>query len=479
MIAPWIREVTSNMKNKKSLVASGFGIGNQFKAQVIERRQNHPDYGKVVFETPWASNLILEQGMNAIPTNSLASLWTVCAIGTGTTATYESSGAITVTMSGTTATANTAIFQSTDVGSLLFVSQTQKATITGYTSSTQVTLAAAITASGSTFTIYRINQTGLTAEVKRSNTYLTGSPNCGAVWSGNVLTCTRTYDFSIETSNTNYNEVGFSNTLTSGSNLNMRGIFSGAPVAVLAQQQLRVIYNVILTVTPTTPRSKTASISGWPALSYAVVASASTNLITLTNYGFALNTQIFFQGTTAPGGLTFNTTYYLIPNDSDTFYVASSPSGSPITITSAGSGVLLFTNTNGSEQLITNDFSYVDDNGNTVGGILIEPIGAGSASIILCTQTTLPTWPSGSQPSGFAQVAATAATYVSGSYTITASGTFSTTTGNSNAITMIGIGSGSIYGVAFLFQTPQQKTNTYTLTLTFRWTWDRDFNNGG
>jgi hypothetical protein len=137
---------------KRALIASGFGIGNRFKAQVIERRPDSPHYGKVVYETPWANNLILEAGMTAIGTsgNSISGLWTVCAIGTGTTPTSASSGAITVTTSGTTATASTAIFQSTDVGSLLFVSQTQKATITGYTSSTQVTLSAAISVSSAT-----------------------------------------------------------------------------------------------------------------------------------------------------------------------------------------------------------------------------------------------------------------------------------------------------------------------------------------
>jgi hypothetical protein len=290
----------------------------------------------------------------------------------------------------------------------------------------------------------------------------------------------RTYDFSVETSNTNYNEVGFSSTMTSGANINMRGIFSGAPVAVLAQQQLRVVYSVILTLTPTTPRAKTASVSGWPALSYSVVASSTTNLITLTNYGFALNTPIFFQGASAPGGLSFNTTYYVIPNDADTFYVTSSPNGSAITLTSNGSGVLLFTNTNGSEQLITNSVSSVDTNGaivNPGGGI--EP-GNAYTSIVLGTNTSLPSWPAGSSPGGFANIVGTLGSYVAGSYSLTLTGTFATTQGNSNGITMIGVGSGtSISGLAFLFQQPQQKTNTYTLTLSFKWTWDRDFNNGG
>ena len=51
------------------------GIANRFKAQIIERRKGHPDEGKVVFETPFAPNLILETGMTAVASTSICSLF--------------------------------------------------------------------------------------------------------------------------------------------------------------------------------------------------------------------------------------------------------------------------------------------------------------------------------------------------------------------------------------------------------------------
>jgi len=462
------------------------GIANRFKAQVIERRPDHPDCGKVVFESEWAPNLILESGMTAVASNLIANLFVNACVGTGSTPTRVASSPITGTTSSTTLTASSSIFSSGTVGQLIYFPSTgQSATVTAYTNGTTVTLNATLAiGSGIVFEIFAINQTGLGAEVHRTNNYLTGSGNCGTTYSAGVYTHTRTYDFPIETSNQSYSEVGFSISAIVGANLNMRGIFASAPISVVIGQQIRVIYNVLVTVTPVTARARSVVINGWPALPYSVAVSASTNLITLAGYGFPLNTQISFEGTTAPTGITFGATYYVIPNDANTFYISTTPSGSHVAISSTGTAVVLYTNTNGSEQLIGHQFSGVDVNGNTIsysvpasGGAVGEPSTA--KSMVLSTDgTALPSFPSSKlSPAGPAGnvISLSAASYSAGTYTLTWNGVYNVDQGNSSAILSLGTLDpvGLYVGLEYLFSEPQQKTSLYALSITWQYTWAR------
>jgi hypothetical protein len=61
-----------------------------------------------------------------------------------------------------------------------------------------------------------------------------------------------------------YTEIGFAH----GGQLSQPICFPGyilvTPIAMLAGQQLRIIYEIFVTYTPGAPRSKTASITGWP-----------------------------------------------------------------------------------------------------------------------------------------------------------------------------------------------------------------------
>lgn len=484
------------MANNREIYINGteHGIANRFKLQVIERRPDHPDCGKVVQETPWAPNLILESGMTAIATNVICDLFTYCCVGTDSTPTQGSSGSITATTSGTTCTSSSSIFSSGDVGQLIYFPSTQQsALIESYTNNTTVVLSATLSiSSAEQFTIYAVNQTGLGGEVHRTNNYLTGSGNCGTTYTGGVYTHQRTFDFPIETGNQTYNEVGFSNISTAGANLNMRGIFSTAPISVVTGQQIRVIYYVLVTVTPISPRSRTVPISGWPALAYSVAFSSATNLVTLVGYGFALNTQVFFDGTLNPGGVTFGTTYYVIPNDADTFYISTSPSGSHVVVTSDGTDVELFTNTNGQEQLAGDQFSGVNSAGGTVAyhtgpdspqSAIGEPSSSVQKNMGMSTDdvalpvynstNTSPTIPSG----GTAILSA--GSYSAGTYTLNYTGTITVDGGNSSSIfklftydTFTGTGA---QGLIYLFDMPQQKTNLYTLTVVWKFSWGRIF----
>ena len=51
-------------------------LGNRFKIQVI-------DDGKVIFESAWKKNLILNQGLDNCASNLIADLFKFCAVGTG------------------------------------------------------------------------------------------------------------------------------------------------------------------------------------------------------------------------------------------------------------------------------------------------------------------------------------------------------------------------------------------------------------
>lgn len=481
------------MRVLKKLPSNHFGIGNKFKAQVIERRKGHPDEGKVVFETPFAPNLILENGMTAIATNPITSLFPYACIGTSSTPTETDSTPITATTSGTICTSNSGFFNSGMVGQLVYFPSTgQSAVIASYSSTTQVTLATTLSpavSSGVVFKVYAINQTGLGAEVHRTNTYLTGTGNCGTTYSGGVYTHQLTYDFPIETEDQTYYEVGFSASASAGNNLNMRGILSSAPVSVVVGQQVRLIYYVLVTVTPISPRARVVPISGWPSLEYPVAVTADSSAITLTGQGslvFPQNTQVFFDGTLNPSGITFGQTYYANPAGTDSagfVSVSATSSGSAISPTSTGTDVVLYTNTSGNEQLSGPQFSGLNTSGvpTSTSGNIGEPYAP--KSVALSTENgAIQSYGSAQAdpvpPTG-GTLALTQASYVSGSYQSSWSATFSAENGNSNSIYKIvtydASASLDVLGLIYLFNFPQQKANTYTLTITFQYTWARIF----
>ena len=107
--------------------------------------------------------------------------------------------------------------------------------------------------------------TGLTSEAatNRTNTYLTGSGNCGTSWVGQVGTMRRTFDFVPETTNQVYTELGWSYTATKAGNLFSKTLISGGSVTVLAEQQLRVVYDVSITCAPTGVQTANLTVAGW------------------------------------------------------------------------------------------------------------------------------------------------------------------------------------------------------------------------
>lgn len=257
-------------RSRKFKMHSGNKLSGRFRIQVINSD------GTVAHERPWQNNLILDQGLDQCcnGTASLASAFTACAVGTGTTPTYTDSGAITVNITAGTATASASFFTVGMVGMLLVADTGEEQYITGFTSDTIVSVSGSESVSAQLFTVWAVNQTGLSSEVKRTTSYLTGAGNCGTT--NTVGTGTRvlkrTFDFSTEVSPQNYEELGWSYTATPGSNLFSRVLIAGGTVTVLTSQQLRVVYELTIVVSPITSTPQTPTITGWP-----VAPAASTD----------------------------------------------------------------------------------------------------------------------------------------------------------------------------------------------------------
>ena len=247
---------------RKRTINSGMGVAGRYKVQVVDSN------GSVVEDRPWKNNLILDQGLNQVcdGTASLSSCFASCAVGTGTTTTYTDSGAVTVTIAAGTATASAGIFTAGMVGQLLVTNDGTEQYITAFGTTTSVSVSGSNSAVAQLFTVWAVNQVGLATEIKRTNTYLTGAGNCGTTSNTGTATRTlkRTFDFSAEVSPQNYTELGWSYTNSAGNNLFSRVLIAGGTVSVLASQQLRVIYELSILVTPNTARAETAPITGWP-----------------------------------------------------------------------------------------------------------------------------------------------------------------------------------------------------------------------
>lgn len=249
-------------RTKVIKLGGGFLAQGRFKVQVIER-------GRIVQDRPWQKNMILDQGLNNVmQTVDWTQLFTACAAGTGNTPINTDSGVITIDYNVTTpgghATASAPFFAVGMVGMLIQLDTGEQAYITAFNSNIDVTISNLTVVAASIGTVWAVNQTGLTTEAKRSTTYLIGAGNCGTSDVGNVRTMRRTYEFTAEVGNVNYAELGWSDNGAAGANLNMRALIAGGTVTVLIGQQLRVIYDFALTVTPNASTPGTYAITGWP-----------------------------------------------------------------------------------------------------------------------------------------------------------------------------------------------------------------------
>lgn len=446
----------------------------RYKVQVVNSRTK-----EVVVDRPWAKNLILNQGLDGIALRTWAGSFEYCVAGTGNTPTQLDSGATTATQSTTTVTSSANFFANTDIGSLIRWDSGTLAVITGYTSATQVTVSNSATVSAGEFTLYRIDQTGLFTEIQRSNGYLAGAGNCGTSYVANTVKMKRTYEFDTQVSSVNYAELGFSWSHDSGQNCFSRVLIEGGAVTVQTDFQLRVIYELSVTITPNTPTSRTAAITGWLNR----VASVTTN-----NAGSGGTPGTYTGSVSGGNGSAFAFTYTIggggsitaitITNPGYGYTVAPSlsfPSGS---ITGASATANLNAWTQGSECIQAYGLAQVDTSGGTSAGASSnEPSNPGYTNLSE-DAAALQTFGTADSRSVLVQKANTLATYTQGSHLIDKTTTFGVLEGNSDAIRAMslagGIGSDGV-SFTYLFTNPQTKLDTHRLSLTWRHTWGRTF----
>ena len=180
---------------------------------------------------------------------------------------------------------------------------------TGGTIPTQTVYAAR--GSGSTPTAATMEE--LESQIgNRTGQYLTGDPNTGTRYNRETGTIymRRTYDFEVETSNQNINEVGLfpgaTTTVASDVGLMFSRVVLPATVTVLAGQQLRLTYEIQVTIGPVVPTPAAPAITGWTTDGDAQLVGEfpATSAI----YGSSGNAFISVIGTNG-GWLTANSSY--------------------------------------------------------------------------------------------------------------------------------------------------------------------------
>lgn len=213
--------------------------------------------GKLSWRGKWQKNLMLDVGLNALANNQggYANLFTYCKVGSGTNAnSRNSAGSAIFTQSGTTVTASTSFFLSSDVGALLKyggtgVSSGIEQYITAYVSATQVTVATSNTQSSPIAgTVWFVNQTALQTYLYQSNTYPNGGSFNGYTLSGNQITLFRTFNFPVQGSLYSVNEIGYDR--VSGSGTVIGRIVLGSTVNVPTTNFLVVELQMTVTQTP-------------------------------------------------------------------------------------------------------------------------------------------------------------------------------------------------------------------------------------
>lgn len=218
--------------------------------------------GREVRRLPRKRNLILDQGLNAVAARSWVANITHAAVGTGTTPTKRDSGAITFSRAGSVITASANFFDVTDVGRLFKFDSGEEAYITAFTDAQNVTVSIAGTVAASEGTVWYVNQTGLAVESKRTNTYGSDSGDNGSTFVRPSWTFKRTFIFSVESGSVTYQEIGWSHTATAANNLFGRDLISGG-VSLIAGQQLKVILELVVTLSPSESTAWSNVITGW------------------------------------------------------------------------------------------------------------------------------------------------------------------------------------------------------------------------
>jgi hypothetical protein len=267
-------------------------------ARGVYRISEVDGFGREIKRSALAPNLILNCGLNDLLNHYWADQFAYCVLGTGSTPTTVAGGAATISQNNLTVTlvpnGESIQFTAGDVGNTLkWNAGGQVVLIVAYLTPTTVTVNASANLPAAAFTLYRTNQTDLVTEAVRTNTYVTDLNACGTtVTPPGTLTMWRTFDFPLEVASTTYRELGVSPLVTAGGNLFARMVFS-SPFTVNANNKARVTYLLTVTLTPTSPSSRSALIGGWPL----APATTTSGYEAIEHWAIS---SVYVDGTTVP-----------------------------------------------------------------------------------------------------------------------------------------------------------------------------------
>lgn len=221
----------------------------------VKLRQINAKSGRVVAETPFRKNLVMDGGLNALAgsTNATvpAAFFAGCRVGSGSTADKISSGAVTFTQSGTTITADAPFFTAGMNGWLFkYGSGTGGAEsyITFVNSTTATSSVSATVAVGEVAAVWNVTRTALETLLYSSATYETTAGACSTGVAANVVTFQRTFNFAQQVASYNVNEVGYFSSIT-GTTIFGRLVLPATEV-VNPTNFLQVVLQFVVTYSP-------------------------------------------------------------------------------------------------------------------------------------------------------------------------------------------------------------------------------------
>lgn len=296
--------------------------------------------------TPWKKNLVFDAALNAFAggTGNLtkeqgASSFAYCQVGTSAAAQTFQSGGVTFTQVGTTITASSTFFTAAMVGAIFKygnpgTSNGAEQYIVSQTGTSCVVSGAGMTVGTPTpATVFLVQQTALTSPLLSTNSYQTTGSSCGTVTTGNVQTFQRTFNFPVQGSPYNANEIGWRN--IADTTYSFGRLVLASTIVVAPTQFLQVQLQMVVTYSPGSPMavSNVGTIidtSGTAMLEYLSFATVtSTGNTDSTTVGIGLG---FFGGQPCKARLAMQTATYT-QNSAPTNTYGSAPAFSGISFT--------------------------------------------------------------------------------------------------------------------------------------------------
>ena len=302
-------------------------------------------------------------------------------------------------------------------------------------------------ARGSGSTPAAAGNTQLEAQIgNRTNIILSGDPYTGVKYTAatGLIQARKTYDSEVETSDQNINEIGIFSDPTGVTSLFAR-IVLPATVTVLAGQQLRLTYELQITVAPIAETVSSPTITGWTTTG---VSRLEGTLPTTTSFG---------SGFSTPTGGTLTNQFVPLWDNAGSV-VNTNNLGGPMYLNPSAKPVLRYSNYGQAT-----DFEWFSAKTfNTFGGkytTVSNPVAPNNVSI-----DHSGSYSTTNSTSGTATVVIN--NYVTGTFyrdlTVTMEPNFPAGLDATNIKAI------RCRGLTHIFDTPVQKLNTQRLTLVFR-----------